>query len=83
MNCREMAAFLMDYMSGELPADQQARFDDHLRRCPECVCYLKSYAFTVKACHEAGAARDVPPLPDELVRAILASRPRGRGIGNQ
>jgi anti-sigma factor RsiW len=74
MNCREMAEFLMDYTAGELPADVRARFDEHLRRCPECVCYLKSYEFTVRACHQAGSPRDIPPLPEELVRAILASR---------
>lgn len=83
MNCREMAAFLMEYTSGDLPPDVRARFDEHLRRCPECVCYMKTYEFTVKACHEAGAAYDAPPLPDELVRAILASRPRARGTGNR
>ena len=39
----------------------------------------EDYEFTVRACHEAGTAHDAPPLPDELVRAILASRPRGIG----
>jgi anti-sigma factor RsiW len=77
MNCREMAEFLMDYLSGDLPADEQTRFAEHLQRCPECVCYMKSYEFTVRACREAGRGHDLPPLPEELVGAILASRRRG------
>ena len=77
MNCREMAEFLLEYAAGELPEDVRGRFDDHLRRCPECVCYLKNYAFTVRACREAGTPKDLPPLPEELVKAILASRPPG------
>lgn len=76
MNCRELSAFLMDYMAGELPAEQREHFELHLKRCPECVCYMKSYAFTVQACHEAGTHLDVPPLPEELVKAILSSRSR-------
>jgi predicted anti-sigma-YlaC factor YlaD len=77
MNCREMAEFLLDYDSGELPEEVRVTFDEHLKRCPECVCYLKNYAFTVRACREAGTVRDLPPLPEELIKAILASRPQG------
>ena len=76
MNCREMTEFLLDYESGELPSDVRAHFEEHLRRCPECVCYMRSYQATVRACHEAAAPADLPPLPDGLVRAILAARAR-------
>ena len=76
MNCRELTEFLLDYDSDELPAEVRAHFEEHLRRCPECVCYLKTYQATVRACHEAGTPADLPPLPEGLVRAILASRGR-------
>ncbi len=76
MNCRELTEFLLDYDSDELPVEVREHFEEHLRRCPECVCYLKTYQATVRACHEAGTPADLPPLPEALVRAILAARGR-------
>jgi anti-sigma factor RsiW len=75
MTCREFADFIMDYMTGELPREERALFERHLRRCPHCPEYLKQYEDSVKAGRLAFAAPDeeVPPtVPDELVQAILA-----------
>ncbi|HVO25061.1 MAG TPA: zf-HC2 domain-containing protein [Candidatus Margulisiibacteriota bacterium] len=77
MTCREVADFLMEYLSKQLPAKQRVRFETHLRQCPDCVAYLKSYENAVKFgkeafCHpEQGVPNSVP---EELVRAILAAR---------
>ena len=79
MTCREMIDFLMDYLEGELPPEDHARLDVHLAACPECVDYLDSYEQTVrlgKICCEAEDA-GAEALPEELVQAILAARPRG------
>jgi len=77
MTCRDLVDFLMDYLSGELPPLQRTAFEEHLRDCPRCIAYLKSYQETVKLGRDAFRDRDeeVPDdVPEELVQAILAAR---------
>jgi anti-sigma factor RsiW len=73
MTCREMHEFLMAYLDGELPAEQHAIFVKHLDRCRHCVHYLESYRVTVHLCRGA-FAEPPPPVPEELVRAVLVAR---------
>ena len=80
MTCRELIEFLMDYLSGEVPPEERVLFDEHLSECPSCRAYIKSYERTVKMGKAAfdRPEEDVPPeVPEELVRAILASRQKG------
>jgi anti-sigma factor RsiW len=77
VTCREFAEFMADYLSGELPADRCAAFEQHLRLCVNCQKYLASYRETVELGRRAFADDDraVPAtVPEELVRAILAAR---------
>ena len=76
LTCQELIQFLMDYLDGELPAEQRALFEEHLRLCPPCVCYLESYQQCIKlgkvcVCEEEEIKAAVP---EELVKAILAAR---------
>lgn len=77
MTCREFADFMADYLSGELPGEIRARFDEHLSVCPNCVTYLANYEQTTMLGRRA-FKNDDPALPgdvpDDLVKAILASR---------
>ena len=77
MTCRETLEFLMNYLSGELPPEQRRIFDEHLAECPACVNYLRTYEETVKLGKAAFRESDELPcgMPEELVKAILASRP--------
>ena len=77
MNCREFVDFLMAYIDGELPEGERSVFDAHMVDCPPCQTYLETYKETV----QLGRRRDSDgPIPDEvperLVAAILAARPR-------
>ena len=75
MTCKEIIEFLMDYDSGELQPAVRTEFDRHLAMCPPCVRYMKSYRETIslsKECCCSGEAEKTP-IPDELVKAILAS----------
>lgn len=79
MTCRECADFLADYLSGELPRDVRATFEAHLTLCPNCVAYLEHYRATIVAGQLAyEEERSVLELkvPEDLIRAILAARPR-------
>lgn len=77
MTCREFAAFLGDYISGELSDDVLTSFERHLRVCENCEKYLAGYRESVLLGKLAFAdADDAPPAdaPQDLVDAILAAR---------
>ena len=75
MTCRECAEFLADYVGGELPAEQLAVFERHLKACSNCDEYMRQYKATILAervaCADPDAEADVP---EALIRAILAAR---------
>lgn len=76
MTCREFVEFLMEYLLGEVDRE---KFDAHLAVCPACVNYLKTYQETVRMGKLVLADPDekLPEEPpEELVKAILASRPK-------
>ncbi|MCI0409901.1 MAG: zf-HC2 domain-containing protein [Acidobacteria bacterium] len=77
MTCREFIEFLMQYLLGEVDRE---KFDAHLAVCSSCVNYLKTYQQTVKVSKAALADLDesLPKPPEELIRAILASRMKPR-----
>ena len=77
--CRELIEFLDDYVAEALVAEERARFDDHLQRCPACVRYLRGYQGTLRAIALSHAPEAFPPadVPERLVEAILAARRAG------
>jgi predicted anti-sigma-YlaC factor YlaD len=77
MNCKAVTDFLADYLDGTLPRRQRWQFKLHLLLCRNCRRYLSSYAAAIRlARSQSSTATDltIPPAPDELVRAILASQ---------
>ena len=77
MTCREFADFIMDYLSGQLPADAREPFEGHLSRCHNCQEYLVQYRSTIHAGRLAfqNLDEDLPAdVPEELIKAVLAAR---------
>jgi hypothetical protein len=68
----------------DLEAEERREFDRHLAVCPSCVAYLDTFRTTVELGRHAfdegrsaaSPALDAPPppLPEDLVAAILAVR---------
>ena len=76
MNCKEFADFLLDYIEGNLPAEEAAAFDEHLQLCPPCIHYLESYRRCIqlgKNCIECKEEMG-SEVPEGLISAILAAR---------
>lgn len=73
LQCREIIAFLADYIDGVLAAGTRSEFDRHLAVCPSCVAYLASYEATIRMAKAASREADAGEPPEELVHAILAS----------
>ena len=79
MTCREFADFMMDYLSGELSSESRAEFEYHLGLCSNCRRYLDSYRETVNLAGRAFEDDDAnlpSQVPEQLVKAVLAARPR-------
>ncbi len=79
MTCLEVVDFLMAYLDGELPPDQLIVFEQHMSVCVECQAYLDSYKKTIALGKAALAPSDESApasLPPDLIKAILAARPR-------
>ena len=72
MTCREVIGFMMEYLDGALSADERREFEKHLVVCHSCVAYLKTYQATIRL--ETETRIEDVTVPEELVRAILASR---------
>ncbi len=66
MTCRELAELLVDYISGELAAEQAEQVRQHLHLCRPCVTYIQTYQITIRL------SRQLPPqpLPDDLLRRL-------------
>jgi anti-sigma factor RsiW len=79
LTCREFVEFLADFLSDHLPAEQHSAFEAHLRACPDCAHYARSYATTVRLATLARRGETEVPgdVPQELVESILAIRARG------
>lgn len=73
MTCRELVAFLMEYLDGALSDPVRRLFEEHLAECPDCVAYLDSYRAAIRLGQDACRDAAVAP-PDDLVRAVLAAR---------
>ena len=74
--CREIIAFLADYLDGTLDAAARAEFDRHLAVCASCVAYLASYEATIRMAKAAAREIDSGDPPEELVTAILDATSR-------
>jgi predicted anti-sigma-YlaC factor YlaD len=79
VKCREFTEFIMEYLAGTLAGETMGLFEGHLTRCDACRAYLSNYMATIEMGKQAFADEnaDVPPdVPEELIQAILNSRPR-------
>jgi len=74
VTCRELIAFIAEYLEGTLAADTRALFERHLTNCPSCREYLSSYRVTMVLANEV-LERTADDVPEELVQAILERRP--------
>jgi anti-sigma factor RsiW len=80
MTCERVTALLRDYLAGELNPEITSAFEEHLRRCPDCVAFFKTYQKTTQALqalrHEEIPA-DLQIRVRQFLRAKLKGFPRG------
>lgn len=79
MTCREFVERLATHLAGEAPRGERSAVDEHLSVCADCVRYLRSYELTIRLEKASSAERGEPDdeaVADDLVRIVLAARPR-------
>jgi len=77
LTCREVSDFLLAWLEGDLPEAERAAFRRHLFWCRDCVNYVDNYRETVRLAQSLGEAgpEELPePIPDDLLRAVLAAK---------
>ena len=48
LTCREVVEFVNDYLEGALPADELARFEQHVSSCDGCDRYVNQMRLTIE-----------------------------------
>ncbi|WP_419910191.1 anti-sigma factor family protein [Hoeflea sp.] len=78
ITCEEFEAFILSYLEGELSGREKFVFELHMLLCRECREYLAAYRASLELAKESGKSTDepLPPVPDDLVEAVLAARKR-------
>ena len=69
--CRDLTAFLAEYIGDELDVAIRDNFEAHIARCPDCVVFIAQYRRTIQVSHAAFDEVQTEPVPEELVKAIV------------
>ena len=76
MSCREVYNFLDAFLEGRLGLMTRMAFGAHLLLCRECRNYLATYKASIEVARTAEMQDESQSeIPEELIAAILASRP--------
>ena len=67
-NCKESIHSLLEYVEGELSESQALELQEHLKACPPCVDFMKTYRATPQLARRAL----VNEMPSELVSKLKA-----------
>jgi anti-sigma factor RsiW len=73
ITCRELIDFIARYLENDLSPEERSKFDRHLAGCPPCLSYIENYRQTI-VLSKAAFGEAPPPMPEDLVKAILAAR---------
>jgi len=77
LRCRDVLADLSEYVDGELPAEQAARIEAHLRGCDWCERFGGRFSAVVRAFREELA--EAPPLDAGLAARLRVGLDRAVG----
>lgn len=72
-NCNGALKHLVDYLEGELDADEREALESHFSDCSPCMRFLKTYRSTGKVCKEA-LEREMPTQMKQSLLDFLRSQ---------
>ena len=68
--CREFVELVTDYLDGELPDAERARFEAHLAECDGCAGYLEDTRRLVGTLRDVAEPPQDPATHEALLRAF-------------
>ena len=71
MTCIELVELVTDYLEGSMPADERARFDEHISWCEGCTTYLEQFRITIRL---TGMLTEEEIAPDARANLLGAFR---------
>ncbi len=74
MTCIELVELVTDYLEGSMPADERARFDEHISGCEGCTTYLEQLRITIRLTGMLTEDRIAPGARAALLDAFRAWR---------
>lgn len=77
--CRRVVEITTEYMEGALPAEESARFEQHLLVCAGCVHYVDHTRATIRTLGKLGGTE--PPASSARESALRAFRFNRKGQG--
>jgi anti-sigma factor RsiW len=70
MTCKELVELVTDYLDGALPAEDRARFEQHIADCVWCARYLEQMRVTIDAVGRIDDESISPEARDALLAAF-------------
>ena len=70
--CKDSINLLLDYLDGEMPAEEESHLHEHLSGCPPCVEFLRTYKATPGLCKRALARKMPPEVSAKLTEFLRA-----------
>lgn len=70
ISCREVVELVTAYLDGALSAEDAARMEAHLERCPPCVEYVEQIRTTARVAAVATAELELRPDRAVLLEAF-------------
>ena len=67
MNCIQLVELVTDYLEGSMPAEQRARFDEHIAGCDGCTTYLEQLRVTIRLTGMLSEEQVAPDARDTLL----------------
>lgn len=79
--CKQMTALIFDYLNDKLSSKIKRDFQQHLKICPDCVHFLKTYKKTVSISRSI-RSEEIPPLVKNNILNFLRLRTRKSGTSS-
>ncbi len=72
-NCKDSINLLLEFLDGDMSAEEAQHLKEHLRGCSPCVDFLRTYRATPGLCKKAMAAK-MPKEVSEKLTEYLRSK---------
>jgi anti-sigma factor RsiW len=76
LTCQELVELVTDYLEESLPAEERARFEEHVMTCPPCRAHIDQMRRTIQVVGGL-TAEELPPKAEEDLLSAFRDWKRG------